>query len=70
MSPDQINAEHGQPLWTCVTCKVTSGLHWWNGLSVAVCDRAECSKAFNDKCVEREAAEAAYQAHVREVWGD
>jgi hypothetical protein len=69
MSPEAINAEFGKPVWKCVTCKAETGLHWWNGLSVAMCSRPECSKAFGEKCKAQADAQDAYEAHCREVMG-
>lgn len=46
MTPDQINIKHGKPSWRCNTCGATTGLIWWNGLSVAVCGANEsCADA-------------------------
>jgi len=39
MNPDEINALHGKPVWRCVTCKAENGLHWWHGVSAAVCPK-------------------------------
>lgn len=50
MTPDQINTQHGKPSWRCNTCGATSGLTWWNGLSVAVCrDNANCRRVEGEK---------------------
>lgn len=70
MSPDQINAKHGKPSWRCVTCRAESGLHWWRGMSVAVCSKPVCSKAFGDKCRRQEEEQDAFDNHVREHYGD
>lgn len=67
MSPDQINQQHGKPVWTCFGCKAESGLHWWNGLSVAVCrDKPECGKAYGSFIADEAAKEQAYQEYVKE----
>lgn len=66
MTPDQINEKHGKPSWRCNTCRATSGLKWWNGLSVAVCSgNPDCSKAESEKYARAIAdmeAQAAYEA--------
>jgi hypothetical protein len=68
VTPDQINAEHGKASWRCWGCKAESGLHWWNGLSVAVCNKPECSKAYSDFLAAEVAAQEALEAHAREYW--
>jgi len=71
MSPDEINKQHGKASWKCWHCKAESNLHWWNGLSVAVCvAKPECRKALSSFYAEEAAAEAAYQQYVREIYGD
>lgn len=66
MSPDQINAKHGKASWRCNSCGATSGLMWWNGLSVAVCsDNRQCSKVESEKyaaAMAEQEAQAAYEA--------
>lgn len=66
MSPDQINAKHGKVSWRCNSCHATSGLKWWNGLSVAVCrGNPDCSKAESEKFaagVAEQEVQAAYEA--------
>lgn len=69
MSPDEINTKHGNAVWKCVTCRAESGLHWWHGLSVAVCNNEACGAAFGEKCRAQEEEQAAYEEHCREYWG-
>jgi hypothetical protein len=69
MSPNQINREHGKPVWKCWHCRAESGLHWWNGLSVAVCDNKECSDACTQFINDEAEREQAYQDYVRETYG-
>ena len=69
MTPDQINTEHRRPVWRCWHCKAESGLHWWNGISVAVCAKPECSKAYGEFLAADVAAREAFDAHAREYWG-
>jgi hypothetical protein len=69
MRPDDINAKHGNPVWKCVTCRAESGLQWWNGLSVAVCQKQECSSKFADMCKAQEEAETAFQEYCRQHYG-
>ena len=70
MSPDEINHQHGKASWKCWSCKAESGLSWWNGLSVAICSKPECRKALSQFYADEAAAEEAYQAYVRETYGD
>lgn len=69
-SPDEINREHGTPVWMCFGCKATNGLRWWNGLSVAVCSKPECSKAYGRFIADEADAEERYRAYVREKYGE
>lgn len=66
MSPDQINAKHGKASWRCNSCGATSGLEWWNGLSVAVCrGKPECRRIESEKyavAIAEQGAQAAYEA--------
>lgn len=66
MSPDAINREHGNPVWKCFGCRAESGLHWWNGLSVAVCAKVECHNAYRDFISAEIEREREYEAYVRE----
>lgn len=66
MSPNEINTKHGSPVWTCVTCRAETGLHWWNGLSVAVCGTAACAERFSAMCKAQADEQEAYEDHCRE----
>lgn len=66
MSPDAINKAHGKPVWQCWGCKVDSGLHWWNGLSVAVCQRPECGEAYSAFLSESIQEQQDFDDYVRE----
>jgi hypothetical protein len=66
VSPDAINREHGKPVWTCYGCKAEAGLHWWNGLSVAVCDKPECHAKYRDDLSREIQAERDYEDYIRE----
>ena len=70
VSPDEINAKSGITLWRCFGCKVASGLHWWNGLSVAVCSKQECSQAYVQLLQDQYAAEQSLAEHIREHYGE
>lgn len=69
-TPDQANAEIGRSAWKCWGCKAESGLHWWNGLSVAVCNRPECSKAYCDFLTAQVQEQERFDAYVREYMGE
>lgn len=45
MSPDAINAKHGEPVYRCRVCRVATGLQWFNGTSCPVCSKQECCDA-------------------------
>lgn len=66
MTPDQINAKHGKAMWRCNSCGATSGLTWWNGLSVAVCSaNKKCADVEGEKytaAVAEQEAKEAYEA--------
>ena len=66
MSPDEINRQHGKPTWRCYGCKAESGLHWWNGLSVAVCDKQECHNKYRDDISREIQAQQDFEDYVRE----
>lgn len=67
MTPDQINREHGKPVWTCYACKATTGLEWWNGLSVAVCSGNDaCRKKYSDFLSREIQAEKDFEDYVQE----
>jgi len=66
MSPDEINREHGKPVWRCFGCKTDAGLHWWNSLSVAVCDESACSAAYRDALSKSVREQEDFEAYVRE----
>lgn len=67
MSPDAINAQFGKPVWTCYTCKAETGLHWWNGLSVAVCiNKPECGAAYSRDLSKSVQEEQDFQDYVKE----
>lgn len=70
MSPDQVNAKHGSAVWRCFHCRAETGLHWYHGLSVAICrDKPECGAAY-DALVERQCAEEqARRERVEEIYG-
>jgi hypothetical protein len=69
MTPMQINELHGKIVWTCVRCKTTENLHWWNGLSVAVCDNTKCNEDWSTRCYEEHQQQEAYEAYVAEIYG-
>lgn len=70
MSPDQINEKHGKPSWRCNSCGATSGLEWWNGLSVAVCrGKPECRRIESEKYAVAVAAMEEAEAADREWFG-
>jgi hypothetical protein len=47
MSPDQINAQFGKPVYHCRPCKAETGLHWYRGTSCPVCSKPECTAALD-----------------------
>ena len=69
LSPEGINRSHGKPSWTCWGCKAETGLHWHNGWSVAMCQKPECAKAYNDMCRRQVEAEESYLDYCREIYG-
>ncbi|CAN7366428.1 hypothetical protein LJR074_002167 [Acidovorax sp. LjRoot74] len=70
MTPDQINAGRSKPVWRCNTCGATSGLKWWNGLSVAVCrDNPQCGAAESQKFADAMAEQEAQDAYAAEWLG-
>lgn len=69
-SPDQINKAAGQAVWKCWGCKAESGLHWWNGLSVAVCSDPDCSSAYSRYTARQAEEDAAFEAYRSELYGD
>lgn len=70
LSPEGINRDHGKAVWVCWGCKAETGLHWHNGWSVAMCQKPECAKGFDELVAYQEAQEAAYQAHIAEYYGE
>lgn len=70
MTPDEINAKHGKDVWSCVRCKTADNLHWWNGLSVAICNDKKCNDDWNAICAEERERQDAYEAYVTEIYGD
>lgn len=69
MTPKQINELHGKPVWTCVRCQTVNNLHWWNGLSVAICNSQKCNDDWNRMAVEEQERQDAYDAYVKEIYG-
>ncbi|UZZ64559.1 hypothetical protein [Curvibacter phage PCA1] len=69
LSPEGINRKHGKPVWVCWGCKTDKGLHWYNGWSVAVCQKPECSKAYSDMCQQQIAEQESFDAYCREYYG-
>ena len=69
LSPEGINRAHGKPTWRCWSCKATTGLHWHNGWSVAVCNDPACASAYNAMIAEQLTAEASFEAYVKENFG-
>lgn len=67
MSPDEINKQFGKPVWRCFGCKAETGLHWWNGLSVAVCNKIECHNAYRDFISEEIQRERRFEDYCREL---
>lgn len=47
MSPDDINAERGAPVYRCRPCRAETGLSWYRGTSCPVCSRPECIAALD-----------------------
>jgi hypothetical protein len=70
LSPEGINLAHGKPTWRCWGCKAETGLHWYHGWSVAMCDKPECAKGYNAMCREQEEAQDYFDARYREIYGD
>lgn len=71
MTPDEINQKHGKPTWRCWHCRAESGLEWWRGMSVAVCERnSECSAAFSAFAAAKQAEQDAWEESCREWWGE
>jgi hypothetical protein len=70
MTPHQINELHGENVWTCVQCKTIENLHWWNGLSVAICNDKKCKEDWSAKCYEERQQQEAYEAYAKEIYGD
>lgn len=68
MTPTKINELHGKPVWTCIGCKTPNDLHWWNGLSVAICDNKECSDEWSRTCSEQKQQQEAYEAYIVEYY--
>lgn len=66
MTPDEINTQFGKPVWTCYGCKGQTGLHWWNGLSVAVCQTSECSKKYVEHITRQAEEEQWYEEYLKE----
>ena len=65
LSPEGINRTHGKPVWRCWGCKSETGLHWHNGWSVAMCQKAACATAYNKMCAEQIAEQSNFEEHVR-----
>lgn len=70
MTPAEINKLHGKSVWVCVRCKTPDNLHWWNGLSVAICNDKKCNNAWNAICAEERQQQEAYEAYVTEIYGE
>ena len=71
MTPSQINAKHGKPMWRCNTCGSIERLEWWNGLSVAVCvDDSTCGKAQGEKFATESAEHDAWAKYEAEWAGN
>jgi hypothetical protein len=66
LSPEGINKSHGKSVWRCYGCNAEASLHWHNGFSVAMCNKPECAKAYNDMCAEQIAAQESYEQYCRE----
>jgi len=66
VTPDEINRQHGKPVWRCWCCKAENGLHWWNALSVAVCNKTVCHDAYRDFLSEEARREEAFRHYVQE----
>ena len=69
MTPDEINKKHNDVSWRCFGCKAESGLHWWNGLSVAVCDKTECSQAYVELISNQIQEQRSFDAYIEEHYG-
>ena len=70
MTPKQINELHGKVVWSCVRCSTTENLHWWNGLSVAICKSQKCNDDWTEMCYQERMQQEAYEAYVKEIYGD
>ena len=70
MSPAEINKLHGKPVWACVQCKTTENLHWWNGLSVAICKSKKCNDDWNYLAAEERRQQDEYEAYVKDTHGE
>ena len=69
MTPDQINAKHGAPVWRCFGCRAETGLHWHHGLSVAVCENPACAEKYDALIEQQLAEEANYREYVESIYG-
>jgi ribosomal protein S14 len=71
MTPDKINEKHGRAAWRCNSCGATSGLMWWNGMSVAICrGNDRCSQSEGEKYAAAMAAYAEQAASDAEFFGE
>lgn len=48
LSPSQINTKY-QANYRCRVCHEAMNLHWFNGTSCPVCDKAACTKALEQE---------------------
>lgn len=70
MTPKQINELHGKTVWACVRCQTTENLHWWNGLSVAICKSQKCNDEWNRMAAEERERQDAYDEYVKQYYGE
>lgn len=66
LSPEGINRTHGKATWKCWGCKAETGLHWHHGWSVAMCDKPQCAKGYDEMCRSQEESAAAYEDYCRD----
>lgn len=69
LSPEGINKTHGKAVWKCWGCKSETGLHWYNGWSVAMCRKQECAASYREFCFGITQEQEAFDAYTHEVYG-
>lgn len=67
LSPDQINAQHSDPVYRCRVCRAATGLHWFNGTSCPVCDKPSCNAALAQEYTDSVAADMDAISHAHAI---